>query len=144
VKWLDGLASGAVWFQDEFLESLKKQAIPLAVLAITGALLIAFGPSWWRQARSRWKVGRIRAATAGSHEATVLYQRMLEILHARGIEKPSWLTPAEFARLVPPGAVGDAVADFTEAYLELRYGGKREAVPKLFALIRTLESIPPR
>jgi len=142
VKWLDGLASGASWFQDEFLVRLKQQAIPLAVLAVTAVLLGLFGPGLWRQARSRWKLRRIRTATAGVGEATVLYERMLEILHARAIEKPNWLTPAEFARMVPSGAVADAVADFTEAYLALRYGGKREAAPKLVDLIRKLEKLP--
>ena len=142
VKWLDGLASGASWFQDEFLVRLKNQAIPLGVLVVTAAMLGVFGPGLWRQARSGWKLRRIRTATAGAGEATVLYERMLEILHARGIEKPAWLTPAEFAQMVPSGALADAVTDFTEAYLDLRYGGKREAAPKLFDLIRKLEALP--
>jgi hypothetical protein len=143
VKWLDGLAAGVSWFQDDFLERLKRQAIPLAVLGITGVLLMVFGPGLWRQVRSRWKLRRIRTSTAGAGEATILYERMLEILHARGIEKPVWLTPAEFAAMVPGGAVRETVADFTQAYTALRYGRNREAAPRLIELIRKLESLPP-
>jgi transglutaminase-like putative cysteine protease len=142
VKWLDGLASGATWFQEEFLVLAKKRGPPVAVLLIVLGMAGFFGPELWRKARGNWRVRRIRAATAGATEATVLYRRMLEILHERGIEKPAWLTPVEFARLVPRGAAGDAVSDFTAAYLALRYGGRREAVPQLFDLIRRLEELP--
>ena len=142
IKWLDGLASGASWFQDEFLERLKQRAIPLAVLLITLVLSVVFGPLVWRQARSRWRVGRIRQSTAGAHEATVLYERMLEILRGRGIEKPAWLTPMEFAGMMPQGAIAPIVADFTNAYLALRFGGKREAVPRMFELIQRLAVTP--
>ena len=142
IKWLDGLASGASWFQDEFLERLKQRAIPLAVLLITLVLSVVYGPLVWRQARSRWRVGRIRQSTAGAHEATVLYERMLEILRGRGIEKPAWLTPTEFAGMMPQGAIAPIVADFTNAYLALRFGGKREAVPRMFELIQRLAVTP--
>lgn len=142
IKWLDGLASGASWFQDEFLERLKQNAIPLAVLLITLVLSVVYGPLVWRQARSRWRVGRIRQSTAGAHEATVLYERMLEILRGRGIEKPAWLTPTEFAGMMPQGAIAPIVADFTDAYLALRFGGKREAVPRMFELIQRLAVTP--
>jgi hypothetical protein len=38
---------------------------------------------------------------AGPSDATLLYTRMLEVLHSRGYEKPAWYTPIEFAAYLP-------------------------------------------
>lgn len=138
-NWLDRLASGASWFQDDFLRALKKQAVPLAVILITSVLIGYFGPRLWREARGRWRVQRIRTSTASAHDATVLYERMLALLRKQGIEKPVWLTPGEFAGMIPDPGVAALVADFTDAYLELRYGGNRDAAPRMFSLIARLE-----
>ncbi len=137
--WLDGLASGATWFQEDFLRALKQKAIPLTVILITSALLGFFGPRLLREARLRWRMRRIRPGSANANDATVLYERMLALLHQRGIEKPAWLTPVEFAGMIPDPSIAGTVGDFTEAYLELRYGGRREAVPRMFSLIARLE-----
>lgn len=137
--WLDKLASGASWFQEDFLRRLKKQAIPLAVIVITSILAGYFGPRLWREARGRWRMQRIRSSTASAHDATVLYERMLALLRKRGIEKPVWLTPGEFAGIISDPGVASLVVEFTEAYLELRYGGNREAAPRMFSLIARLE-----
>jgi transglutaminase-like putative cysteine protease len=143
-QWLDGIAAGATWFQEDFLRRAKQYAIPLTVLLISAGLGFFYGPRLWREVRSRWRVSRISGTSAGAHDATVLYERMLQLLHKRGIEKPAWLTPAEFAGMIPDPNVATTVADFTSAYLELRYGGNQQAVPRMFSLIERLEQEPAR
>ena len=48
------------------------------------------------------------------------------------------LTPLEFAGIVHEPAIAGDVADFTHAYLRLRYGGQRDAASKMFAIIDRL------
>jgi hypothetical protein len=63
---------------------------------------------------------------------------MLRILRRRGLEKPNWLTPAEFARIVPRARDRVLVEQITAAYHDLRYGGNIEAGPLLVRLIGEL------
>ena len=71
-------------------------------------------------------------------DATILYQQMLELLAKRGIQKPAWFTPVEFARVVKAPQVALLVEEATAAYNELRYGGRRDAAPRI---MRALEQI---
>jgi hypothetical protein len=65
---------------------------------------------------------------------------MLSILKHRGFEKPAWLTPIEFARVLPDARTAVLVESLTGAYNELRYGGKTEAGVKMLALLQDLET----
>ena len=65
---------------------------------------------------------------------------MLAILEQRGVMKPVWFTPAEFARCVPPEQGAELVGQFTSSYHELRYGGRREAAIRMVELLDKLES----
>ena len=74
------------------------------------------------------------------NDAAVLYERMLTILKRRGFEKPAWLTPSEFAAVLPAAASSVIVSDFTAAYNELRYGGNAAAGARMLGLLGRLES----
>ena len=63
---------------------------------------------------------------------------LLELLEQRGFQKPSWLTPVEFARVLRSPRIAALVTEATEAYNELRFGGRRDAVPRM---TRALEQI---
>ena len=67
---------------------------------------------------------------------------MLKELRRRGIEKPAWLTPCEFARVVQEPELSLLVEDFTSAYNELRFGGNAEAAGRIFVLLDRLETAP--
>jgi hypothetical protein len=67
---------------------------------------------------------------------------MLTILQRRGLEKPAWLTPSEFARLLPPSPAATVVEDFTVAYNDLRFGGNPSAAPRMVGLLAELENSP--
>ena len=72
-------------------------------------------------------------------DASILYERMLEILARRGFEKPGWFTPAEFARHLP-AEENRRVAEFTEVYNSIRFGGDLSATTRLAGLLQEFEA----
>jgi hypothetical protein len=68
---------------------------------------------------------------------------MLAILRTRGYEKPGWLTPAEFARVIPEPRTADLVHRFTAAYQELRYGRSKAAGETMLGLLHEIEQAKP-
>jgi hypothetical protein len=65
---------------------------------------------------------------------------MLHILRRRGYDKPGWLTPAEFARILPPSPASTVVDNITSLYNELRYGKRPDAGVRMIELLKQLES----
>jgi protein-glutamine gamma-glutamyltransferase len=111
------------------------------------ALLMAYwvwwsGPELWRAMRMRRRVERVRRGQGSGADATLLYERMLQVLRRQGYQKPAWFTPMEFARSLPATRMGRAVEEFTTAYNAVRYGGSMEAAPRLSALLDELERSP--
>jgi transglutaminase-like putative cysteine protease len=109
------------------------------------ALLVAarfLGRDGWRWWRARRRMLKFQRGSAEASDATLLYQRMLKTLRRRGIEKPAWLTPCEFARVVQEPDLSLLVEDFTSAYNELRFGGNAEAAGRIFVLLERLETAP--
>jgi len=98
----------------------------------------------WRTLRMRRRVQRVRRGEASGADATLLYERMLQVLRRRGYQKPVWFTPMEFARSLPATPMGRAVEEFTAAYNAVRYGGRGDAAPRLSALLDELERAPKR
>jgi hypothetical protein len=85
-------------------------------------------------------VNGIRHGQVSEDDATVLYERMLELLSRQGYHKPAWFTPAEFAGTLNWSAWGSQVAQFTVAYNAARFGARREASARLAKLLDDLES----
>jgi len=107
-------------------------------------LLLAYwiwfaAPRLVRSLRVRRRVERVRRGEASVADATLLYERMLQVLRRRGYQKPVWFTPSEFARALPATHLGRAVGEFTAAYYALRFGGHTEAAPRLSNLLDELE-----
>ena len=101
-------------------------------------LWLLYGPAalkWWKQRAHARKVER---GASEPSDATILYQQMLELLAKRGIQKPPWFTPLEFARVVRAPQMAPLVEEATAAYNELRYGGRNDAAPRM---LRVLEQI---
>src|ERR1017187_1886400 len=103
------------------------------------ALLLAYwlwssGPRLWCALRMRRRVERARRGDASVADATLLYERMLQVLERRGYRKPAWFTPVEFARSLPAAPFGQTVKEFTLAYNALRFGGRTDAAPRLSSL----------
>ena len=101
-------------------------------------LWLLFGPAvlrWWKH---RARVRKVERGAGDPSDATILYQQMLELLAKRGIQKPPWFTPLEFARVVRAPQMATLVEEATTAYNELRYGGRNDAAPRM---LRVLEQI---
>ena len=83
---------------------------------------------------------KIRLGGAGASDAAILYIQMLEVLRKRGYEKPGWLTPNEFARVLPDSETAALVGEFTVLYQDLRYGGKASAGERMLGLLQEIEA----
>jgi transglutaminase-like putative cysteine protease len=135
------------WLSDTF-DSLKKAGrvgVSYAPAAAAGATLllgaIFCAPllvKWWR---ARVRAQRLARGQGQASDATILYQRMLAMLARRGIQKPPWLTPSEFARVLPASDVSAVVGDLTSSYNALRFGGRGDVAPRMMMLLDQLEKM---
>jgi transglutaminase-like putative cysteine protease len=138
MRWLDKLRVRArEWKQVSAAWASQYGATALLVVAGLAALILALP-----RARTLWNTRqRVREARRGAakpSDATLLYSRMLGLLKRRGFQKPAWLTPVEFAHSLPASQTALLVEDFTQAYNDLRFGGRREAARRMMALLEQL------
>ena len=101
------------------------------------------GPPLLRVLHIRHRVQRLRRGEASVADATLLYERMLQIARRHGYQKPAWFTPAEFAASLAGSPLGIPVREFTAAYNALRFGGRTEIAPRLSMLLDELEQQRP-
>lgn len=139
IGWFDSLSG----VESHWAARAKAWIRRFGMAALLG-LLVAFwlwssGPRLWRAMRIRRRVERMRRGEGSGADATLLYERMLQVLRRQGYQKPVWFTPLEFAQSLPATPTGRAVEEFTAAYNAVRYGGRREAAPRLSALLDELE-----
>ncbi len=135
------------WFGDfrkKFIESMRTAAgytPQIAIIAGILALLIIYGGAireWWSGfVRTR----RMARGQGIASDATLLYARMLRALAKRGMHKPPWLTPGEFARVLPASDVSGVVHDLTVFYNEFRFGGRTDVAPRMMELLDRLEKM---
>lgn len=139
LQWLDRLTeAGSQWQKRARLGFVNHR---MAFMIGAALLVFAFllGPRMWRWLTMRNRVHRLRRGRASVADATLLYNRMLEILRRRGYQKPSWFTPQEFALSLPATEMGILVEQFTSAYNAIRFGGRLEFAPELSVLLDRLE-----
>jgi hypothetical protein len=120
---------------------LVRYAAALAVLFGIAALTIFLGPEaaqWWRRRAHAQKLERGETERS---DATILYQRLLGELEKRGVQKPPWLTPVEFARVLPDSEISLLVGDATAAYNQLRFGGERNSAPRMMRVLEQIEKL---
>jgi len=129
-RWWNGRSWGG-------LRDLGFILLGAIALAFLGKFLRRDGWRWWT---TRQRMLKVQRGQGHPSDATLLYQRMLKALRRRGIEKPAWLTPCEFARVLQEPELSLLVEDFTSAYNELRFGGNAEAAGRIFVLLERLET----
>ena len=142
LNWFDEAGPALARGYHETSIFVLRYAVPLFGLAMLAVLLQLFGRDGWRWWKSRQQVLKVQRGEAEASDATMLYHRMLKVLRKRGIEKPPWVTPFEFARVLQEPSVAMLVADFTAAYNELRFGGNSEAAGRIVTLLEQLEMVP--
>jgi len=136
-RWFDG-ARG--WL-DQAVRVSSPYAAPAGFFAAFAILLALYGrkaSTWWKR---RLRVRRLARGEGEASDATLLYQRMLGTLARRGIQKPPWLTPGEFARVIPVSEASGLVHDLTAFYNEFRFGGRKDVAPRMMELLDRLEKI---
>jgi protein-glutamine gamma-glutamyltransferase len=116
----------------------------ILILFGVAAAIILGGPGLIRKLRGHMRVRRAQRGDAQPTDATLLYDRMLRVLERRGLQKPPWVTPAEFARVLPASELAMLVEDLTGAYNEFRFGGRRDAAPRMVRLLRRIETLESR
>jgi hypothetical protein len=141
LNWFDGIFPALTRSYQGTSAFMLRYGGVLFGLAMVGILLQLFGRDGWRWWKSRQRVLKVQRGEAEASDATMLYQRMLQLLRKRGIEKPAWVTPFEFARVLQEPSIAVLVVDLTAAYNELRFGGNREAASRIVTLLERLESV---
>jgi transglutaminase-like putative cysteine protease len=114
-------------------------AIAAAGTLVWLGLALWYSPRLWAWWKTRRRLQALQSALGQASDATILYRRMLRTLRRRGLQKPAWVTPAEFAAMVPRGESRRIVEQLTREYNELRFGGRGESAPRMLVLLEALE-----
>ncbi|MBZ5605892.1 MAG: DUF3488 and transglutaminase-like domain-containing protein [Acidobacteriia bacterium] len=113
----------------------------VVILAGIAVLIVMYGgaiAAWWR---GRVRTRRMARGQGIASDATLLYARMLRLLARRGYQKPPWLTPGEFARVLPASDMTGVVRELTGCYNEFRFGGRTDVAPHMMQLLDRLEKM---
>jgi transglutaminase-like putative cysteine protease len=135
--WLGDAAAGV----ESGVRAAREYVVEILILFALAAVAILYGPSLLRKLRADLRVRRAQRGEAQASDATLLYERMLRVLEHRGLQKPPWLTPAEFARVLPASELALLVEDLTCAYNEFRFGGRSDAAPRMVRLLQRIETL---
>jgi protein-glutamine gamma-glutamyltransferase len=140
VRWFDALSSLGKDWPSALVLRLRHRSIR-GLLLLLGLVVFVWmvSPRLVRAARVWNGVRRVRGGRAATGDATLLYERMLDVLRRRGYEKPAWFTPAEFAAALPAPGLGAAVVEFTANYNRWRFGRRTEASRRLSEILDELE-----
>jgi len=143
IHWLDSVESAGANWNVWTLAWIKRNGVRGGIVLAIVLWLWAFGPALLRRLRMRRRVQRLRRGQASVADATLLYERMLQIARRHGYQKPAWFTPAEFAVSLAGSPLGGTVREFTVAYNALRFGGRTDIAPRLSLLLDELERCRP-
>ena len=141
MTWFDRLGFAIPRWRDASFGFIKGYGPWLSSLVALALLAGLFGKDGWRWWSARRRVLKVQRGQAEASDATLLYNRMLKVLKRRGFEKPAWVTPCEFARVLKEPDVVVLVEDLTSAYNELRFGGRAEAAGRIVVLLERLEAL---
>ena len=139
IRWYDAAAAVQRAWRSSTAAMTRRVIVSLGAAAGVALWLWLAAPLLIRRWRMRRRVERVRRGQADVGDATILYRKMLHVLKRRGFQKPAWFTPVEFAASLPDGAMATAVAEFTTAYNDLRFGGRTAEAPRLSVLLDELE-----
>jgi hypothetical protein len=139
IGWIDSFSGAKSRWVELSKAWIRRFGMGTLVGLVLAYWLWSSGPRLWRAMRIRRRVERVRRGEACGADATLLYERMLQVLRRQGYQKPLWFTPVEFARSLPATPMGRTVEEFTTAYNAVRFGDRREAALRLSALLDELE-----
>jgi protein-glutamine gamma-glutamyltransferase len=123
------------------LGAARAYVLEILIVFAAASFAVLYGPGLLRKIRADLRVRKAQSGDAQASDAALLYERMLRALERHGLQKPPWLTPLEFARVLPSSELAMLVEDLTGAYNEFRFGGRRDAAPRMVRLLRRIETI---
>jgi protein-glutamine gamma-glutamyltransferase len=138
-SWAEPAASRLRAWRDAVERWGRRFGLAAFAVAALGVLLYYAAPGSWRRMRAEWRIRHLARTPALASDATLLYQRMLRLLGRRGISKPAWVTPTEFAAMLEKSDISDLVIRITGTYQDLRFGALPSAAPRMVALLDQLE-----
>ncbi len=120
-------------------EWLRQNGLYLLVPVVLIALVWVLAP--WARTRhqERLRRSRLSSGAASQSDAAVMYRHLLNLLEKQGLRKPSWYTPLEFVRVIPPSETANLVEGFTHAYNRFRFGADRAAAQQMLKLYDAIE-----
>jgi protein-glutamine gamma-glutamyltransferase len=133
-RWLVGQAS-----QIGALLTANKSLVLLAMSSVL--ILLLFMEKGWGLAelKFRWAWGLQNTDKLLSpQEATMTYQRFLNIVGRRGYQKEASETPKEFAHKLLGSPLGERAAEFTRLYNATRYGREPLSLARLQTVLREI------
>jgi hypothetical protein len=139
IGWFDSLSGVEARWAGRAKAWIRRFGAGAAVGLLVAYWLWSSGPRLWHTLRMRRRVERARRGQASVADATLLYERMLQVLRRQGYQKPAWFTPVEFAHSLRATPLGRTVEEFTSAYNALRFGGRTDRAPRLSTLLDELE-----
>lgn len=139
MSWLEDLEGSWPLWKARAATFSSIDAVLLLPAAVSVFLFGRYGKGALKRLRIHRRIRSVKRGQVHRTDATLLYERMLAALKRRGIEKPAWLTPSEFAGVVSEPALSRMVGDITFAYNELRFGGKPEAGMRMMEVVAQLE-----
>jgi hypothetical protein len=122
------------------VQSARRYGLAATEAIVLLTLLAILGPRLWGRRARRRQEDRVRRGEAAPGDAGLLYVRALAALHRKGFEKPPWMTPLEFARVLPEPELALMLEDATHAYNELRFGARPEAAGRMLQLVTRIET----
>jgi transglutaminase-like putative cysteine protease len=123
------------------LQSWKNSARAWVRWVVASVLLMMLGVGLWRVVPAWRRKRKVRSGIVSAADATLLYEQMLRTVKRQGFQKPPWFTPSEFAATLPDSELGNCVAEFTEGYQALRFGGDSGAARALSGLLERMEKL---
>jgi hypothetical protein len=138
LNWFDDVGIGFAKWKRRLAGFAEAYGALVIAIAVASIIVWRFGRDFRSWFAARRRVSEASRGAARASDATLLYARMLKTLKRRGIEKPAWLTPLEFARVIPEPEISALVQDFTDAYNDLRFGCNAAAAPHMMQIMERL------
>jgi hypothetical protein len=111
----------------------------LVAMVVLGFLLVAGWRPLLVSLRAASSQARSRTGRATVRDASLAYQRLLDLLARRGFSKAPAMSPREFLVRVDDTRLAPLVSDFTGVYEAARFGGSTELIPRLYGLLAEVQ-----
>jgi protein-glutamine gamma-glutamyltransferase len=152
IDWKDQWRKRVQHFQDHTIAKMTEWQrsherlrflFPLFLVLLLPLLRMDYLRSFFRWLRLAWMASLPEGRRSNPQMASRLYAELLRILEKRGFARRETQTPREFAASLDlPGGVTPAVHEFTDLYVESRFGGVPCDAFRLRALLEQIRSAP--